>query len=62
MVPRHWYPLVLALVPDVAALGAYLAHTLSVRWGLTPFRNGQVPMHASHIQITRHSSCFHGSK
>jgi hypothetical protein len=35
----------------VATFGAYFAHTLSTRWGLPPFRNGQVPMDASHIQI-----------
>jgi hypothetical protein len=35
----------------LAAFGAYVAHTLSARWGLPPFRNGQVPMDASHIQI-----------
>jgi hypothetical protein len=37
-----------------AAFGAYFAHTLSARWGLHPFRNGQVRMDASHVQITRH--------
>jgi SIS domain-containing protein len=36
----------------VAAFGAYLAHTLSERWNLPPFRSGQVPMDASHIQMT----------
>ncbi len=36
----------------MAAFGAYFADDLSVRWGLTPFRNGEVPMDASHIQIT----------
>jgi len=35
----------------VAAFGACFAHELSVRWNLTPFRNGDVPMDASHIQI-----------
>jgi hypothetical protein len=35
----------------LAAFGAYVAHTLSMRWGRAPFRNGQVPMDASHIQI-----------
>jgi hypothetical protein len=44
----------------VAAFGAYFAHYLSVRWGLAPFRNGQVPMDASHIQIMEHPSRGHG--
>jgi hypothetical protein len=36
---------------SAAALGAYAAHVASLRWGLTPFRNGEVPMDARHIQL-----------
>jgi len=36
---------------SVAAYGAHVAHLLSSRWNLTPFRNGDVPMDAQHIQL-----------
>jgi hypothetical protein len=37
---------------STAALGAYLAEAAAHRWGRQPFRNGEVPMDAQHIQIT----------
>jgi fructoselysine-6-P-deglycase FrlB-like protein len=49
-----------SILPDVdartreislAAYGAHVAHLRSSRWNLTPFRNGEVPMDAQHIQL-----------
>jgi hypothetical protein len=34
-----------------AALGAYVAEEAALRWGRHPFRNGEVPMDARHIQV-----------
>jgi len=36
---------------SAAAYGAHVAHLLSSRWNLSPFRNGEVPMDAQHIQL-----------
>lgn len=36
---------------SVAAYGAHVAHRLSSCWNLTPFRNGEIPMDAQHIQL-----------
>jgi hypothetical protein len=37
---------------SVAAYGGHLAHLLSSRWNLSPFRNGDVLMDAQHIQLS----------
>jgi fructoselysine-6-P-deglycase FrlB-like protein len=36
---------------SAAAFGAHVAHRLSSRWNLTPFRDFEVPMDAQHIQL-----------
>ncbi len=35
------------------AIGAYVATEVAERWGRVPFRNGEVNMDASHIQLGR---------